>query len=62
MLIGFAQQRDKLVFIAQPFVGRSHDSADPVCTLSGRLNGIGSDETVGKGLAPDLGEAAIGTA
>ena len=44
------------------FVGRLSDPADPVCTLSGWVNGIGSDETVGKGLAPDLGEAAIGTA
>ena len=55
-------QSDKLLFGAQPIVGRAHEPADPVCTLSGWLNGIGSDETVGKGLAPDLGEAAIGTA
>ena len=44
------------------FVGRFSDPADPVCTLSGWLNGIGSDETVGMGLAPSVGEAAIGTA
>ena len=62
MLIGFAQQRDKLLFSGEAIVGRAHEPADPVCTLSGCLNGIGSDETVGKGLAPDLGEAAIGTA
>ena len=36
MLIGFAQQRDKLLFIAHA--------------------------TVGMGLAPSVGEAAIGTA
>ena len=44
------------------FVGRFSEPADPVCTLSGWVNGIGSDETVGKGLAPSVGEAAIGTA
>ena len=60
--IGFAQQLDKLVLIAQPIVGRAHEPADPVCTLSGWVNGIASDETVGKGLAPDLREAAFGTA
>ena len=52
----------KLLFIAQPIVGRAHEPADPVCTLSGWVNGIASDETVGKGLAPDLREAAFGTA
>ena len=62
VLIGFAQQRDKLLFIAQPIVGRAHEPADPVCTLSGWVNGIGSDETVGKGLAPSSREAAFGTA
>ena len=62
VLIGFTQQADKLVFIAQPIVGRAHEPANPVCTLSGWLSGIGSDETVGKGLAPDHREAAFGTA
>ena len=58
----FAQYHNKLLFIAQPIVGRAHEPADPVCTLSGWLNGIGSDETVGKGLAPDHRKAAFGTA
>ena len=53
---------NKLLFGAQPIVGRAHEPADPVCTLSGWVNGIASDETVGKGLAPDLREAAFGTA
>ena len=57
MLIGLTQQ-----IVVCRFVGRGHDPADPVCTLSGWVNGIGSDETVGKGLAPSVGEAAIGTA
>ncbi len=42
-------QFDKLVFVAQPIVGRAHEPADQVCSLSGWLNGIGSDETVGMG-------------
>ena len=50
------------LFGVQAIVGRGHDPADPVCTWSGWLNGIASVKTVGKGLAPDLGEAAIGTA
>ena len=54
VFFGFAQQRDKLLFIAQPIVGRAHEPADPVCSLSGWLNGIGSDKTVGKGLAPSV--------
>ena len=58
----FHRQFDILLFIAQPIVGRAHEPADPVCTLSGWLSGIGSDETVGKGLAPDHREAAFGTA
>ena len=62
MLIGFAHHPDKLVFLAQPIVGRSHDSADQVCSLRGWVNGIASDETVGKGLAPDHRVAAFGTA
>ena len=57
MLISLTQQT-----VVCRFVGRGHDPADPVCTLSGWLNGIGSDETVGKGLAPDLREAAFGIA
>ena len=47
--MGLREQLGKLVFIAQPIVGRFSEPADPVCTLSGWLNGIGSDETVGMG-------------
>ena len=47
------------VVCVEAIVGRSHDSADQVCSLSGWVNGNASDETVGKGLAPDLREAAF---
>ena len=57
MLIGLTQQ-----IVVFSFVGRGHDPADPVYTLSGWLNGIGSDETVGKGLTHDHRKAAFGTA
>ena len=52
----------QIVVCGEAIVGRFSDPADPDCTLRGWLNGIGSDETVGKGLAPDLREAAFGTA
>ena len=47
------------MFGALPIVGRAHEPADQVCSLSGWVNGIVSDETVGKGLAPSVREAAL---
>ena len=35
--------------------------ANQDCSSDGWMNGIASDETVGMGLAPSVGEAAIGT-